>query len=312
MTWKVLVSTPYMQQGFDEFRPRFASADIEPVLPVVTERLSEAELLPLVGDIDGAICGDDAFTDMVLKRAPRLKVIAKWGTGIDSIDGAACVRRGIAVRNTPDAFTDPVADSVLAYILCFARQTLTMNQAMHEGRWCKIPGRALNECTLGVIGVGRIGSAVVRRARAFGVRVLGHDVREISSALVAETGLVVVDRDTLLREADFVTLNCDLNPRSRHLIGPRELSLMRHSAVLINTARGPIVNEVALVAALQSGHLGGAALDVFEHEPLPEDSALRQMPNVLMAPHNSNSSPRAWARAHESTFRNLLEELTRE
>ncbi len=309
--WKILFSAPYMQPYLERFRPRLEAEGCELIVPPVTERLGEEELLQLVGDIDGAICGDDRFTERVLRAAPRLKVISKWGTGIDSIDRGAAARLGIAVRNTPNAFTEAVADSVFAYMLCFARRTPWMDRAMKAGVWQKIPGFALHECTLGVIGVGNIGKAVLRRAKAFGMRLLGNDIVPIDPAFIAEVGVQMVDKETLLREADFVSLNCDLNPTSYHLMGDAQFALMKPTAYLINTSRGAVVDEQALIRALREGRIAGAGLDVFEEEPLPPDSPLRQFDNVLLAPHNANSSPEAWERVHENTIRNLLEELKR-
>jgi len=309
--WKVLVTAPYMQPVIDRFRPVFAENNIELLVPPVEERFEEADLLPWVGDIDGVICGDDRFTERVLRVAPKLKVISKWGTGIDSIDRAACQRLGIAVCNTPNAFNEPVADSVIGYMLCFARHLPWMDRKMKEGVWHKTPSRALRECTLGVIGVGNVGKAVVRRAIAFGMHVLGNDLVEMPADFLAATGIEMTPKEALLRQADFVSLNCDLNPTSFHLMSDAEFALMKPTAVLINTARGPIVDEPALVRALQEKRIAGAALDVFEVEPLPFDSPLRQMDNVLLAPHNANSSPEAWERVHWNTINNLLDELRR-
>jgi len=311
MSWKVLVSAPYMQPVIDRFRPVFKANNIELVIPPVRERLSEEELLQWIRDVDGVICGDDRFTERALRAAPRLKVISKWGTGIDSIDIAACARLGIAVRNTPNAFSDPVADTVLGYILCFARQLPWMDRDMRAGMWYKRPSISLRECTLGVIGVGNVGKAVVRRAIVFGMRVLGNDLVEMPPEFITETGIEMVSKEDLLRQADFVSLNCDLNPTSFHLISDREFSLMKPTAYVINTARGPIIDEPALVRALQERRIAGAALDVFEVEPLPKNSPLRQMDNVLLAPHNANSSPEAWERVHQNTIYNLLDELRR-
>ena len=309
MRRKVLVSAPYLQPVLERFRPTFVARDIDLVVPPVRERLSEEALLPLVGDIDGAICGDDQFTERVLAAAPRLKVIAKWGTGIDSIDSAACRRLGIAVRNTPGAFNEAVADTVLGYILSFARRQPEMNQAMHAGRWEKLAAVALRECVLGVIGVGSVGKTVVRRATAFGMRVLGNDVVPIPRDFIAATGIEMVSRNDLLTQSDFVSLNCDLNPTSFHLLGKESFAIMKATAFVINTARGPVIDEPAMIAALSSGRIAGAALDVFEVEPLPPDSPLLEMDNVLLAPHNANSSPSDWDAVHEKTIRNLLEEL---
>lgn len=306
---RVMITAPYMLPVIDRFRPLFAERGIELLVPPVRERLEEEALLPLIGNIDGVICGDDRFTRRVLQAAPRLKVIAKWGTGIDSIDQVACKELGIAVRNTPNAFSEPVADSVLGYMLCFARNLLALDRQMKAGVWYKIPGLALRECTLGVIGVGDVGKAVVRRAIAFGMRVLGNDLVEMPADFVATTSIEMVTREELLQQADFVSLNCNLNPTSYHLMGEAEFALMKPTAIVINTARGPVINEPALIVALQAGRIAGAGLDVFEDEPLPADSPLRTMDNVLLAPHNANSSPAAWEHVHQNTIRNLLEVL---
>ncbi len=310
MKWRILVSAPYLLSCIDQYRSVFAAHDAEIVLPVVNERLTEAELLGLVGDIDGVVAGDDGFTRRVLEKAtPRLRVISKWGTGIDAFDQVACRDLGVAVRNTPDAFTDPVADSVMGYILAFARQIPWMDRQMKAGAWDKTPGHAMNETTLGIIGVGRIGKAVTRRARAFHMRVVGHDIIAMPKEFLEETGIEMLTKDDLLGQADFVTLNCTLNPTSNHLMDRNAFSLMKRNAVLVNSARGPIVDEAALVKSLRDGEIAGAGLDVFEDEPLPLESPLRQMDNVLLAPHNSNSSPKAWVRVHERTLINLFDVL---
>jgi D-3-phosphoglycerate dehydrogenase len=309
MRWKVLISAPYMQPVPEKYRKLLEENGVEIVLPPVKERLSEAELLEYVNDIDGVISGDDEFTERVFEAAKNLKVISKWGTGIDSIDLRAAKARGVSIRNTPGAFTVPVADSVMGYIFCFARKLTWMHEEMREGSWKKRPGVALSESTLGVIGVGNIGKAVVKRAAAFGMRLIGNDIIDIPVPFLESTGLTMVPKEDLLREADFVSLNCDLNPTSYHIIGREELKLMKPAAYLINTARGQLIDEVELIRALREGSIAGAALDVFEVEPLPAESPLRGFKNVMLAPHNSNSSPAAWERVHENTVKNLLEEI---
>ncbi len=306
----ILFSAPYMLSSLARFRPVLERYGLDLITPEAHERLEEAELLKYAGQFDGAICGDDCYSARVLAAcAPRLKVISKWGTGVDSIDSAACERLGVKLCRTPNAFTLPVADSVMGYLLDFARRLPWMDRAMKAGVWEKIPGKALHECTLGVIGVGTIGKTVIRRAHAFGMKLLGNDIVEIDHFFIAETGVEMTTLDDLLARADFVSLNCDLNPTSRHLINARTLSLMRPNAILVNTARGSIVDEKALVAALKAGTIGGAALDLFEIEPLPADSPLKQMDNVMLAPHNANSSPAAWERVHWNTIKNLVEGL---
>jgi len=309
MKWKVLISAPYMQPVLDRFADLFRQNRIEVVVPPVDERLEEADLLPYVSDIDGAICGDDRFTEKVLDAAPKLKVISKWGTGIDSIDQQACKRLGIRVCNTPNAFSEPVADAIIGYMICFARHLPWMDRKMRQGIWQKIPGKALRECTLGVIGVGNVGKSVVKRAIGFGMNIVANDITEIPENFLSATGTRMVSKDTLLKQSDFVSINCDLNLTSHHLMTIDRFELMKRSAVIINTARGPIIKEEDLVKALENKVIAGAALDVFEHEPLTPDNPLLRMENVMLAPHNANSSPEAWEKVHHSTINNLIEAL---
>lgn len=306
----ILLTAPYMLPFIDRFRPILEGYGLELIVPEVHERFEEADILQYAGQFDGTICGDDRYTPRVLEAcAPRLKVISKWGTGIDSIDKPACARLGIQIRNTPNAFTLPVADTVMGYILTFARRQPWMDKMMKQGEWEKIPGRSLSECTVGVIGVGNCGKAVLRRAAAFGMELLGNDIVPIAPDFVAEFRVEMTSLEDLLARADFVSLNMDLNPTSYHLLNAQTLAQMKPSAILINSARGPLVDEPALIAALQTAQIGGAALDVFEVEPLPLDSPLLKMENVMLAPHNANSSPAAWERVHWSTIRNLLDGL---
>ncbi|MGD2188026.1 MAG: phosphoglycerate dehydrogenase [Desulfobacterales bacterium] len=309
MKWRVLVSAPYFIPVIEDYQQRLTAAGIELIPAQVKERLSETELLGVIKDIDGIICGDDQITKRVLDAAPRLKVISKWGTGIDSIDAVDAERRGIPVYRTRNAFSEPVADTVLGYILCFARKLQLMDQQIRKGKWEKPPLVSLGENTLGVVGVGDCGKAVVRRAVAFGMHVLGNDIVEMPEDFISETRIEMVSLNELLAKADFISLNPDLNPTSYHLISKQQLDIMKPSAYLINASRGPVVDESALTNALQKRQIAGAALDVFEQEPLPAESPLRTLGNCLLAPHNANSSPHAWQKVHENTIRNLLKGL---
>ena len=305
--YTILLSAPYMLPYVERFRPVFDHYELEIILPEVHERLEEDQILVYAGQFDGAICGDDRYTARVLAAcAPRLKIISKWGTGIDSLDQQAAARLGIKIERTPNAFTLAVADTVMGYILAFARRQPWMDRAVKAGQWEKQLGRSLSECTLGVVGVGNCGKAVLRRARAFGMNLLGNDIIEIAPDFILENGVKMTTLPDLLASANFVSVNCDLNRTSYHLINAETLAFMCSEAILINTARGPIVDEQALITALQEKRIAGAALDVFEDEPLPLDSPLLGMDNVLLAPHNANSSPAAWERVHWNTIRNLL------
>src|SRR5919106_2148122 len=188
MKYKILFTAPYMIPVVDRFKPLFDKYNVELIVPPVQECMEEADLLKYAGQFDGTICGDDYYTARVIEAcAPRLKVISKWGTGIDSIDAEACSRYEIKIGRTLNAFTHPVADSVLGYVLGFARRQPWMDREMKSGKWEKLPSKALNECTLGVIGMGNIGKAVTRRARAFGMQVFGNDIIDIDPVFLAET-----------------------------------------------------------------------------------------------------------------------------
>ncbi len=304
MKYKVLISAPYFQLVLDKYKKLFEENSIELVVPKVNERMSEEELIPLMGDVHGILCGDDKITERVLDAAKSLKVIVKWGTGIDSIDKVAAEKRGIPVCNTPNAFSEPVADSALGYMLCFARDIINLDRRMREGIWMKKMTTTLGESTLGIIGLGNVGGAVLKRAQGFGMRVIANDIKD-------KPYEHMVSLETLLRESDFVSLNCDLNPTSLFLINKDTLALMKPTAYLVNTARGSIVKEADLIDALERKVIAGAALDVFEDEPLSQVSPLRKMENVILSPHNTNGSPKAWNNVHENSVRNLLEGLNR-
>lgn len=303
---KILVSAPYFQPVVEEYRPRFEERNLEVIIPPVKERLNEEELLQWIPGICGVISGDDCFTNQVFEAANDLRVISKWGTGIDSIDLVSAKKHGVVICNTPGAFTQPVADTVLGYVLCFARGLPFMDVSVKSGRWEKFSGFALEEKTLGIIGVGNIGKAVVRRAHAFDMKVVGYDIAKIPDEFLLETGLKMVGLEELLWQSDFVSLNCDLNSTSYHMLNESAFAKMKKSSYIVNTSRGAVVKETDLVRALSDGRIAGAALDVFEQEPLPSQSPLRKMSNCLLAPHNSNSSQQVWKRIHENTFRQLL------
>jgi D-3-phosphoglycerate dehydrogenase len=303
----VLISAPYMLPFMHRFTPILESFGLTVVIPPVDERLEAEDILRYAGKFEGTICGDDRYTAEVIEAcSPQLKVLSKWGTGIDSLDQDVAERFGVKIYRTPNAFTVPVSESVMGSMLSFARNLPWMDKAMKSGEWKKIPGHTLSESVLGVIGVGNIGQAVIRRARPFGMKILGNDIVPIEPDFIIEQGVEMTSLEDLLSRADYISLNTSLTPSSYHLINAETLRLVKKNAVLINTSRGPVVHEEALIAALQEGRLRGAALDVFEEEPLPKDSPLMEMENVMLSPHNTNSSPFFWERIHWNSIRNLL------
>ena len=302
--YKVIISAPYMQKEIDRFIEELKNKNIDIFIPEVKERLEEYDLLKIIENAHGIICGDDRITEKVIDKAKKLKVIVKWGTGIDSINKEYAESKGIKVFNTPNAFTEPVSDTVIGFMLCFARNIISSDKMMKQGKWEKIRGFTLQEKTLGIIGVGNIGRRVAEKAKVFGMKIIGNDIKKIE-----DPPCKMVSLNELLKQADFVSINCDLNETSYHLISIEKLKLMKKDAIIINTARGPIIKEEDLILALKNKILAGAALDVFEYEPLPEDSPLRRMDNVILSPHNSNSSKLFWDKVHRNSLNMLYRGL---
>jgi D-3-phosphoglycerate dehydrogenase len=269
--------------------------------------LKEDELIPLLVDVDGVIAGLDEFGEKVLKSSNRLKVISRYGVGIDNIDMEAAKRLGIFVINTPDVNTQAVADLTFGLILSVSRKIPQSHQSTRKGRWERFIGREVYGKRLGIIGLGRIGKAVANRAKGFGMEIIAYDVQRDES--FAETlEIKFLPLDDLLMEADFVTLHCGLNPQTKGLIGPRELGLMKETAYLINTARGELVDERALYEALKEGKIAGAGLDVYEQEP-PLESPLLSLENAVTTGHIAAYTDEAIKEMALASVKNLLSAL---
>ena len=309
MKWRVLITCSQLQQTIGHYSDLFARHGIKIELPSLVQRLSESELLEIIDRFDGVIAGDDEFTGKVIAKAKRLKVISKWGVGMDAIDLEAAKKAGIRVYNTANVFADEVADVVTGYIILLTRQLHKLDKSVRGGGWMKIQGSSLQGKKLGVIGVGSIGRAVVRRAVTMGMSVAGYDIAQVPASFLQETGLRLAGFEELLRTSDFISLNCNLTPLNRHMLGERQFALMKTGVYIVNTARGSLIDEVALVQALQEGKVAGAALDVFEQEPLPQNSPLREFDNCIFGTHNSSNTFEAVMRVNELAIRNLLDGL---
>src|SRR6266704_974662 len=235
-----------------------------------------------------------AIDEEVFAACPDLKVVANVAVGFNNVDVAAASRHGVIVTNTPDVLTETTADFAWALLMAAARRVVEADRYARAGewkawKWDLLWGADIHGKTLGVIGFGRIGRAVARRAGGFNMRILYHDAVRADAAVERELSATATDLETLLREADFVTLHTNLTPETRHLIGERTLRLMRKSAVLVNAARGPIVDEAVLARALREGWIAGAGLDVFEEEPKIHPD-LVPLQNVVLAPHIASAS----------------------
>jgi D-3-phosphoglycerate dehydrogenase len=255
----------------------------------------------------GIIAGDDQLNREFFEGAPKLKRVIRWGIGMDSVDHDAAREHGVTVRNTPGVFGQEVADAAFGYILGLARGFIAVDAAVRRGEWPKFEGVTLAGAQLGVVGFGSIGREIAKRGRGFDMNVVVSD----PFVDTAPVGVSIVDLDKLLATSRFIVLACPLTPETFHLIDADRLALVRSDAYLVNVARGPVVLETDLIGALTSGRLAGAALDVFEIEPLPLDSELRTLPNVVLGAHNGSNTREGVARASNAAVDFLLEELAR-
>ncbi len=259
------------------------------------EPLTRAGLIARLADANGLVCQvTDVIDDEVLAAAPSLQVVANIAVGFNNIDVEAARRRRVVVTNTPDVLTDTTADFAWALLMAAARRTVEADVFVRAGRWARwdfdlLWGLDVHGKTLGVLGFGRIGRAVARRALGFDMRVLYHDTQAAEPAVEQALHATFVPRETLLREADFVTIHTPLGPDTRHLIDETALRTMKRTAILVNAARGPIVDEAALVRALEEQWVAAAGLDVFEEEPKVHPGLLAR-PNVVLAPHIGSAS----------------------
>jgi len=300
---KIAITAPYLQIEWEEYKDQFSGFDV--IVPEVEERFEEEEMIRILGkDVIGLICGDDRITKRVIDSATGLKLIVKWGTGIDSIDKEYAESRGVKVLNTPGAFTIPVSETAIGLMLTLIRKIDENNRLMHMGKWFKPKSFTLNEITIGIIGYGNIGSEVARKLSVFSDNIVWHDIKSdgVLKSLNRNFFGKRVDLNVLTSVADVITIHCDLNSTSRHLVNRDLISGMKDGVIIINTARGPIIKEDDLIESLLSGKVGYAGLDVYEKEPLPIDSSLRKMENCILLSHNTNSSRVFWKKVHLNTI----------
>jgi D-3-phosphoglycerate dehydrogenase/(S)-sulfolactate dehydrogenase len=301
MAARVLVADELSPEAVRILADAGLQVDVKPGLP-------PAELEAIVGAYDGlAVRSATKVTARLLEKATRLRVVGRAGVGVDNVDLDAATRRGVVVMNTPGGSSITVAELALAMVMSLYRHVPSATASVKAGRWEKkrFQGREIAGKTLGVVGIGNIGSVLVDRALALKMRVIAYDPF-ITPEAAAKMGASLVDLDTLWREADVVSLHVPLTEQTRHLVGAETLARMKKGAILVNCARGGIVDERALCDALASGRLGAAALDVFATEPLPGDSPLLAAPNLVLAPHIGSATRETRARMAELCVRNLL------
>ena len=280
-----------------------------------SEYMSRQQLLSEVVDVDGMVSLlSERIDGELLEAAPLLKVVSNYAVGYNNVDVAAATERGVMVTNTPDVVTDATADLTWAILMGIARDVVVTDRYTKSGEWKQWRPEAfiaadITGATLGIVGMGRIGQAMAKRAAGFDMRVLYNDVSRVPTDVEQRLGVEFVDMDTLLRDADFVTLHVPLSDATYHLVDEGALSKMKSSAYLVNASRGPIVDERALVRALQRQRIAGAALDVYENEPQLAEG-LSALNNVILIPHLGANSRRTRERMAAMTLENVTAALS--
>ena len=306
---KVLITCPPMLGLINEFRPLFKAKGIQVDCPPVTQTLSEEELQRLVPHYEGWIIGDDPATRAVFQAGKdgNLKAAVKWGVGVDNVDFSAAKDLGIPVTNTPRMFGAEVADIAMGYVIALARQTFSIDRQVRTGQWPKPAGISLADKTVALVGFGDIGRNVAKRLLAADMHVIAYDPYfQVAQELESVQSAAWPER---LKEADFIVLTCALTPENRHLINAATLDLAKPGVRIVNVARGPLIDETDLEKALAAGHVHSAALDVFEIEPLPDASPLRQYDRCIFGSHNASNTVDAVRRASDTAVRLLFDAL---
>jgi phosphoglycerate dehydrogenase-like enzyme len=292
MTWRILATArAFWDNGGDSER-RLVAAGCEIVRSPRPGPMNEEEMIDLLQGCDASLAASDTYNARVFAACPRLKVVARLGVGLDSVDVPAATQAGVLVTSTPTAMSEAVADYTFALLLGIARRIPEGDLMMRSGGWGELPGTLVYGKTIGLIGLGQIGRGVLRRAGGFSMRILVYDpplhvAVTTGQASALPEGAEFTDLETLLRESDFVSVHAPKLPETLGLINAERLAMMKPSAFLINTARGALIDDNALIAALEAGKIAGIATDVFTQEPLPADHPLRKAPRTLLTPHNA-------------------------
>ena len=304
---KVYVTRELPETGLRVIKERFDTEVWPEYAPppksVIIEKASKVDALTTLLS--------DKIDAEVFEAAPNLKIVAQLAVGFDNIDVKEATKRGVYVTNTPGVLTETTADFAWALLMAAARRVVEADKYVRTGKWrvgwhpMMFQGRDVYGATLGIVGLGRIGSSIAKRAKGFDMRVLYHDVVRRQD-LEKDLGIEYTEIDALLQEADFVTLNVPLLKETQHLMDEKRLKLMKKTAILINNARGPVIDEKALYKALKEGWIAGAGLDVFEQEPMSTGNPLLALDNVVVAPHISSSSFETRSKMAEMVAENLI------
>ncbi len=269
--------------------------------------LTEGDTLKLVGDVDGYICGDDAITRKVLEKArPKLKVLSKYGIGVDKVDVKSCTEFGIPLLFTPGVNHTTVAEHTFLLLLALEKNFLFHAESTRAGGWKRKTGHELLEKTIGIVGLGRIGKEVAIRARAFGMNPIGYDIYWDDKFAREHRVKRAVSLDEIYAASDYISLHTNLTPETRGMINAKSFAKMKKGVLILNCARGEVVDTGDMVAALQSGQVGGYGTDVLDKEPPPADHPLLKLPNVICTPHVASRTFESVARQAATAVKNLI------
>ncbi|MDE2127278.1 MAG: phosphoglycerate dehydrogenase [Armatimonadetes bacterium] len=311
MSWKVLVTARAFWINGQKANDALEAAGCRVVRSPRAGPYSQEELAPILEGCDSIVASSDWFGDHLFAACPNLKHVSRCGVGTDSVDMASATRFGVVVTNTPGAMTEAVADYAFGLLLAAARKIPQGDRLMKSGGWDEYPGTLVVGKTLGLIGLGAIGRATAERSIGFRMRLLAYDPQLERSGALPENlrHVTFCSLDRLLAESDFVSVHAPSTPETRHLINAERLAMMKPSAYLINTARGALVDEPALIDALERGIIAGAATDVYGEEPLPAESPLRQAPNLVLTPHNAFNAVESVAQMSMASVTPILDLL---
>lgn len=306
---KILVTLPYPAEWLSDFETcvRMANAQGYEVVLAAGD-LSEDELMPYLPDVYGAVCSGDCWTEKAIKTCSTLRVLSRMGVGYDRIDMAAADRHNVCVTITRGANSPDVAEYTLSLILAAARRIFCSDSGVRRNEWPKVFGHSLYGKTLGIVGFGNIGRKLATLVRGFDMQVLTYSAHP-DQVLAEQYGVHYVSFDELMRQSDVISVHLPLLPSTRGLIGREAFASMKKNVIIVNCARGGIIDEAALIDAIDDGTVFAAALDVFEEEPLPPDSPLRDRPEIILSPHTAGLTYEGRGRLVKRAFQNALDVL---
>ena len=307
---KVLVTCPPMLRQIELFRKGFSDKGIELITPNVVQTLSEEELMGILPNVDGWIIGDDPATERVFQAGVngQLKAAVKWGVGVDNVDFEACKKLGIPISNTPNMFGAEVAGIAVNLVIGLARQTFLIDRQVRKGEWPKPAGISLTGRTVALIGFGDIGKATAKRLHAFDLNLNIYDPFATKTA-EDHKKYQFLEWPEKLNEADFVVVTCALNPGTKHMVNANAIAQMKDGVRIVNVSRGGVIDENALLEGLKSGKIHSVGLDVFEEEPLPMHSELRQFERAIFGTHNGSNTIDGVIRASHQAMKYMFEFL---